>query len=288
MTTTNAGTAAGASATLTVLAHPAIAKAFAPAAIGINGTSTLTITLTNPNAAAITGAAFTDTYPANLVNATPASGATTCAGGTVVTAANGGASVALARRHHPGERLVHGDGERDERHRGQLCEHDPDRTRSPRRTPAPTPRRRTPRSSSRRRSRSAKSFTPASIGTNGTSVLTITLTNPNALAVTGAAFTDSYPANLVNTASASGATTCAGGTVTAANNGTSVALAGGTVPASGSCTVTVNVTSATAGCVPQQHRQRDHHQRRHRGGRQRDAHGARPPDDRQGVSRRPR
>ena len=35
--------------------------------------------------------------------------------------------------------------------------------------------------------------------------------------------------------------------MTAANNGTSVALAGGTIPASGSCTVTVNVTSAAGG-----------------------------------------
>src|SRR5439155_1239553 len=94
----------------------------------------------------------------------------------------------------------------------------------------------------------AKAFAPSSIGTGDTSVLTITLTNPNATAVTGAAFTDTYPANLVNTASASGATTCGGApTVTAANNGTSVALTGGTIPASGSCTVTVNTTSATPG-----------------------------------------
>src|SRR5204863_8460331 len=77
-------------------------------------------------------------------------------------------------------------------------------------------------------------------------VATITPTNPNASAITGAAFTDNYPAGLVNTASASGATTC-GGAVTAANNGTSVALSGGTIPASGSCTVTVNTTSATPG-----------------------------------------
>ena len=34
--------------------------------------------------------------------------------------------------------------------------------------------------------------------------------------------------------------------MTAANNGTSVALSGATIPASGSCTVTVNVTSAVA------------------------------------------
>src|SRR5207237_5033159 len=93
----------------------------------------------------------------------------------------------------------------------------------------------------------AKAFNPASIGTGDASILTITLTNPNAAAITGAAFTDTYPAGLVNTASASGATTCVGGTVTAANNGTSVALSGATIPASGSCTVTVNVTSAAVG-----------------------------------------
>ncbi len=91
-----------------------------------------------------------------------------------------------------------------------------------------------------------KTFVPATIGLNGTSVLTITLTNPNATAVTNAAFTDTYPSGLVNTASASGATTCAGGSVTTANGGTSLALAGATVPANGSCAVTVNVTSATA------------------------------------------
>src|SRR5205085_7361268 len=91
-----------------------------------------------------------------------------------------------------------------------------------------------------------KAFSPTAVATNAISVLTITLTNPNASAITGAAFTDTYPANLVNTASASGATTC-GGVVTAANNGTSVALSGGTIPAAGSCTVTVNVTSATSG-----------------------------------------
>src|SRR6185437_5760379 len=92
----------------------------------------------------------------------------------------------------------------------------------------------------------AKAFAPSSIGTNDTSVLTVTLTNPNASAVTGAAFTDTYPAGLANTASASGASTCAGATVTAAN-GTSLALSGATVPANGSCTVTVNVTSPATG-----------------------------------------
>lgn len=92
----------------------------------------------------------------------------------------------------------------------------------------------------------SKSFAPSTITEGNSSVLTVTFTNPTASPVTGVSFTDTYPAGLVNTASASGTTTC-GGTVTAANNGNSVELAGGTIPASGSCTVTVNVTSATAG-----------------------------------------
>jgi uncharacterized repeat protein (TIGR01451 family) len=93
----------------------------------------------------------------------------------------------------------------------------------------------------------AMGFAPASVGQTGASVLTFTLTNPAAVQQRGAAFTDTYPANLVNTATPAGATTCAGGTVTAVAGGTTVTLAGGTIPAGGSCTVTVNVTSATAG-----------------------------------------
>lgn len=91
-----------------------------------------------------------------------------------------------------------------------------------------------------------KSFIPDAIIENGVSVLTVTLTNPGGSDVTGVSFTDTYPAGLVNTATANGASSC-GGTVTAANNGNSLALSGGTIPAAGSCTVTVNVTSATAG-----------------------------------------
>ncbi|MCF8177017.1 MAG: hypothetical protein K9J74_00770 [Sulfuritalea sp.] len=91
-----------------------------------------------------------------------------------------------------------------------------------------------------------KSFASNSISEGAASLLTITLTNPTASPITGVAFTDTYPAGLVNTSSAGGATSC-GGTVTAANDGGSVALSGGTIPASSNCTVTVNVTSATAG-----------------------------------------
>src|SRR6185369_5498406 len=92
-----------------------------------------------------------------------------------------------------------------------------------------------------------KAFSPTAIGRNEVGTLTITLNNSNTTGITGAAFTDTYPANLVNAAAPAGATTCADGSVTAAAGGGSVALSGATIPASGSCTVTVSITSATAG-----------------------------------------
>ncbi len=92
----------------------------------------------------------------------------------------------------------------------------------------------------------AKSFSPTSIVTGGTSTLTVTLTNANAIAITGAAFTDTYPANVINTGTPGLTNTC-GGTPTAAANGSSLALSGGTIPASGSCTLTVKVTSTVVG-----------------------------------------
>jgi len=92
----------------------------------------------------------------------------------------------------------------------------------------------------------AKSFAPSTIAENAASLLTVTLTNPTASDVTAVSFSDIYPAGLTNAATANGTTTC-GGTVTAANNGNSLALSGGSIPANGSCTVTANVTSAAAG-----------------------------------------
>lgn len=90
-----------------------------------------------------------------------------------------------------------------------------------------------------------KSFGTNPIVTGAPSVLTITLSNSNAVSITGVAFTDTYPAGLTNSTTAS--TTCTGGTASATIGGGTVSLAGGTIPASGSCTVTVSVTSSTAG-----------------------------------------
>ncbi len=95
----------------------------------------------------------------------------------------------------------------------------------------------------------AKSFLPVSITPGGTSTLSIVITNANSVPLNNAAFTDSYPVGLTNTAAPNGTIAGAGcfGTVTAAGSGSSVALTGGVIPAGGSCTVSVNVTFAIAG-----------------------------------------
>jgi len=94
----------------------------------------------------------------------------------------------------------------------------------------------------------AKAFAPTSIATGGTSVLSITLSNTNAVALKNIALTDTYPANVktASTPAASFTGTGCAGTVVAAAGGTSVALSSATVPAGGSCVLKVNVTSAVA------------------------------------------
>src|SRR5439155_24263228 len=92
----------------------------------------------------------------------------------------------------------------------------------------------------------AKSFAPATVGINVDSVLTITLTNPNASVVTGVNFTDTYPGALVNSATPALASTC-GGAATGAAGANTLALVGGTIPASGSCAVSVNVSAPATG-----------------------------------------
>ena len=89
----------------------------------------------------------------------------------------------------------------------------------------------------------SKSFAPNAITEDNNSLMTITFTNPTAIAVNNVSFIDTYPSGLVNAASPNVSTTC-GGTVTAIAGG--LTFSGGTIPANGSCTVSVYVTSATA------------------------------------------
>jgi len=102
----------------------------------------------------------------------------------------------------------------------------------------------------------AKVFNPSTTPVNGTTTLTITITNPvaNTVALTGVGFTDTFPAGLVVAATPNVTNTCGGtvtnlvnGAVSAGNNG--IKLSGGLVGtgAPRTCSVSVNVTPTAQG-----------------------------------------
>ena len=93
----------------------------------------------------------------------------------------------------------------------------------------------------------SKAFIPITILSGRTSTVTLTLTNGNASALTGAAFSDT----LVNMSAVGGAVggTC-GATTTLTGGQTALSFSGITIPAAGSCTVTFSVTSSTVGANP--------------------------------------
>ena len=100
-----------------------------------------------------------------------------------------------------------------------------------------------------------KQFNPILIDAGGTSVLRVTIFNPNTFPLTNAAWTD----NLIGVqtglkiANPNGLNvTCVGGSVIAVPDTTTLSLSGGIVPAQigavpGECFVEINVTSTTAG-----------------------------------------
>lgn len=238
---TSPGPASNVAALVANLSAPIVSKSFAVAQAGVNVPVTMTITLSNPNTEIVTGVNFTDAYPGGLVNATVPALGNTCGGSA--TAAAGAASLALVAGSIPASgscvitvSVQSGVAGAVTNSTGVVT--------SVNANPAvaatasitfllpPTV---------------AKAFSPASLYTGEASVLTITLTNPNALPISGVAFTDNYPAGLVNALLPGAATSCAGGALTAAAGGGVLALSGANIGASSSCTVTVSVQSAVAG-----------------------------------------
>jgi len=99
-----------------------------------------------------------------------------------------------------------------------------------------------------------KSFSPISIAAGGVSRLNVTIYNPNAFPLINASWADDLIGVQPGLAIASpmGLTNSCGGSVTAVAGSTKFSLSGGTVPAQlgitpGSCTVSILVTSTTAG-----------------------------------------
>ncbi|CAG0949109.1 hypothetical protein BURK2_00080 [Burkholderiales bacterium] len=248
-TTGNNGAPASAPLFVNPPAPPSVAKAFSPAIISLGGVSTLSISFANPNAAAMTlTATLTDTLPAGVVvAAVPNVQATTGCSLAHVAAAPGGSTVSyLAGGTVPasGGCAIAVDVTSSVVSAGHLN------------TIAAGALQTNFGSNGQPTSASlqvvtlptvAKSFAPSTVLPGVVSTLTITLTNPNAGAVTLlSAMTDNLPAGLVLATPLALGGTC-GGTVLATAGGNSVAYASGASIPAGSCTITAQVVAASAG-----------------------------------------
>jgi len=91
-----------------------------------------------------------------------------------------------------------------------------------------------------------EAFEPSSVAANGSAVLTLTFGNANGFDLTQSGIAVSLPAGLQLGATAP-ATTCGGASGSVTSSSGTVTMSGAIIPANGSCDLTVNVTSATAG-----------------------------------------
>ncbi len=234
-------------------------KSFLPTSISSGGQSTVTVRLSNSGAIPITGLSLTDPLPAGMILANPVNAQTTCAGATSFTGSSGDSSITMTGAEIAGSGtcdvlfdvvatgsanwvntipagniLADGGAANQTPVTGTLNFN------------APTG------------ITIAKATAPSTLTFPGqTSVLTVTLTN-GTTAVTDLSFTDYFTTDGTSGASANGmriaatpsaSTTCPGGTVSATPDGTSFSLSGASLSASGSCTVTLNVTSVVVGGI---------------------------------------
>ncbi len=240
VTSIEGGTGNTSTANITVVEPPLISKSFGAASIPLNGLTALSFTLQNNNTTVgLTGVAFTDVLPTGLT--LPGSGTgTICGGGTLtITAPTGiislsgaalAASTSCAFTVNPT-----GSSAGQQNNITSVVsslEGGTGGTASASIAVVAPPV-------------IAKAFSPTTIALNGTTTLTLTVTNPaaNSVAQTGVAFTDTLPAGLVVATPNNLSSNC-GGVQTAVAGSGSISLTGGTIATNTSCTVVVNVLGA--------------------------------------------
>jgi len=245
VTSTEGGTGGTASASLAVVAPPSIAKAFNPTAVALNATTTLTFTITNPaaNAVAEIGVAFSDTFPAGIVVATPNGLTNTCAG--TATAVAGSGSVSLTG----GTVAVSSNCTLTVNVTGTVSGNYANTTGAVSSTNGGTGNTATANVTVASPPVITKTFGAITLPLTGSTSLSFTISNPaaNAVGLTGVAFTDSLPAGLVVSTPNALTGACGAGTITALAGSSTVSLAGATLATSSSCTFSVNVTAVTGG-----------------------------------------
>ncbi|PJF42698.1 MAG: hypothetical protein CUN50_03280, partial [Candidatus Thermofonsia Clade 1 bacterium] len=241
-------------ATLTVRNGLEVTKEFIPSTITAGGYSTVRITLTNRNLFPLTGVNLTDPLPntgaRQLRVRSPANASTTC-GGTL-TATPGSATVTLTggailaqSGSVPGTCVIlfdvvpSGSGPfisgstTNTIPVGNVTSNEGINNLLPASATL---------SFANLTMRAVKAFDPTLVYGGADSLLTITLTNQNAVPLTEVSFTDNFPSGMFISAPVFTNTTCPGGVVTANAGDGFFTFSGGTIPANSSCVVQVRAT----------------------------------------------
>src|SRR5579864_2077632 len=236
---TEGGTSAPSTATLTVVGPPTMIQSFGATSVPLNGETTLTFNINNPNTvSSLSGLHFQSVLSGVLTDIPPAA-SNTC-GGTL-TAANGSGTIVLsggtlaASGSCAVQVTVHGSAAGT----GSSSVATVDSTEGGSSTlPTASIFVVAPPSI-------ARLFNPSSITLNSTTSLNFTLTNPagNTTSELGVAFTDTLPTGL--TVASSTSTVCGGTLSTTAPTG--ISLTGANIATGTPCTFGVTVTGAASG-----------------------------------------
>jgi 6-phosphogluconolactonase (cycloisomerase 2 family) len=237
----------GLSNIITVIVPPVIAKAYSPNPVPVGGTTALVYTVNNPNTTvALAGLAFTDTLPAGTAVASPTGLSGSC-GGSVSTSA-GASSVTLTGGSLIANTSCSISVNVIASAVGTLTSATSNVTSTNGGTgnaagaslvvtgTAPTP------------PTVSMAFGAGNIALNGSTSLTITITNPaaNTASLINLSFVDTLPTGLF-VSSISGLTNTCGGTATATAGSNSIVLTGGALNLSSSCSVSASITGTASG-----------------------------------------
>ena len=246
------------SATLQVTAAQ-VSKSFFPTLIAPGGRSVLSVTITNFATFPLTNVQVIDPLPQSpaaqaITIANPPNGSTTCAGGTVNAVASGtsfsltGATVPASDGIVPGvctfQVEVTGTASS-----GSIVNTIPAGVANFSNTEGVT----TSAPASATLSYGLlqilvnKNFNPLTVSGGSTSLLSVQLTNSSAINYVGVNFTDNMPSGMIVASPLDATTTCVSGIITAIPGAGSFNLSGASMPANTSCTVSVRVTSSSAG-----------------------------------------
>ncbi len=255
--TSNGANLAPAVATLTVVGlvpPPTLGKAFNPSVINAGGVSTLTITLSNPHSVIATlSSPLLDTLPIGVLIAALPNASTNCGGvGAPIAIAGAGSASLPAGRSIPANGSCNFSFDVSAAlagtyintlNAGALVTNNGNNA-------LPAVASLTVLAIGPVAPELSKSFTPSTINAGGTSILTVTLSNPNpAIATLTAPLIDTLPSGVLIAALPNASSTCGGvAPIVAVSGSNSVTLpAGRTIPGNGSCTLIVSVSAALGG-----------------------------------------